>query len=322
MRDQLVEWVSTYPRRPVHRDGTFGGSPQADLLTRRLPEAVKAAAGDLRGIEVRGSAGKGTWAHTPWVALLDPRVTTTVEEEYYVVYLLSLGAERLYLTIAQGCTELQKRAGERAAAQELRRRAERMRARIGGKARRLRAAPISLAADYWRARLYEAGAVLAVEYNTKRLPTEARLVADLDEAILLYKHLQRAGGWAADDEIMKEAREERGAETLEQAKRYRQHRAVERQASHSKKVKKLLGTRCMGCGSELSERYGPSAAGVIDAHHLIPLESLRDGEVARFDPRKDFAVLCPNCHRVIHQLDDPSDLNRLREMISTYRADE
>ena len=319
MRDELVEWVATYPRQPGHRDKSFAGSPVCDLVKRRIPAAIREAIPDLSCILVRGSAGKGTWAHTPWVALLDQRVTTTVEEGYYIVYLLSLGAERLYLTIAQGCTDLKEGSGERAAREELRRRANRMQGRIRGSAKRLRPLAMDLSANYWRARLYEAGVVAGVEYETNSLPSEADVVADVQEALSLYRQIHLLGGGAADDEIMAEARDERGTQTLEQAKRYRQHRSVERQASHSKKVKKLLGTRCMGCGVELSERYGPSAAGVIDAHHLTPLESLPDGAVVQFDPKSDFAVLCPNCHRVIHRLDDPSDLGRLREMVRLNR---
>jgi 5-methylcytosine-specific restriction protein A len=322
VRDELLEWVTTYPRQPAHRDATFAKAPVAELVKRGIPRAIQSAVPDLDCIVLKGSAGKGTWAHTPWVALLDQRITTTVEEGYYVVYLLSLGAERLYLTIAQGCTELMKGTGERAAREELRRRAGRMQTRIGRNAKRLRPIGMDLSANYWRARLYEAGAVVGIEYDTKSLPQEGDLVADLVEALHLYRFIYLSGGEGADDEIMTEARDERGAQTLEQAKRYRQHRAVERQTSHSRKVKRLLGTRCMGCGVELGERYGPDAAGVIDAHHLIPLDSLADGAVVQFDPETDFAVLCPNCHRVIHRLDDPSDLDRLREMVRPYRVAE
>lgn len=321
MRDQLQEWVTNYPKVPGYRDGTFAGAPVGETVRTAVPNAIRKALPNIGSMVVRGSAGQSDWAHTPWVALLHPEATTTVQEGYYVVYLLSRGGERLYLTIAQGCTDLKEGSGEHAARDELKRRADRMRERIGSLARRLKPLDMSLEANFWRARLYEAGVVVGVEYDAAALPPEIDLLDDLQEALALYRHLRLHGGHSADDEMIAEARSERGTQTLQQAKRYRQHRAVERQPAHSKKVKRLLGTRCMGCDADLGERYGPLAAGVIDAHHLTPLNLLAEGEVAQFDPATDFAVLCPNCHRVIHRLDDPSDLARLREMVAPYRTD-
>lgn len=318
MREELQQWVTNYPKVPGYQDGTFAGAGVARLVRHDVPEAIRRAVPNLAGVKLKGSAGQSDWAHTPWVALLHQGAATSVQEGYYIVYLLSRGCERLYLTIAQGCTDLKNKSGEVTAAAELRRRAARMRARIRPHTQRLAPIEMSLEANYWRARLYEAGLILGVEYDAGDIPSEAILVADLQEALALYRQLWSAGGSAADDEIMAEAREERGSQTLEHAKRYRQHRTVERQPGHSKKVKRLLGTRCMGCRLELRERYGPLATGIIDAHHLVPLNTLAEGDVAQFDAKKDFAVLCPNCHRIIHRFDDPSDLTKLRELLAQH----
>ena len=42
----------------------------------------------------------------------------------------------------------------------------------------------------------------------------------------------------------------------------------------------------------------------IEAHHLIPLSSLPEGQTVSMDPREDFAVLCSNCHRIVHRKKD------------------
>lgn len=316
MRDKLQEWVTTYPRSPGWRDGSFGDAPEADLVRNEVPNAIRDAFPNLGGVVIKGSAGQGGWTDTPWVALLDQAVTTTVQEGYYIVYLLSLGGERLYLTIAQGCTELKNRSGIPSAREELQRRAGQMRSRIGSRASRLQPIDMELGSDSWRAQLYEAGMVEGVEYQTDALPSEDDLRQDLREALALYHHLAMSGGWSADDEIMVEAREERGSTTLEQAKVYRQHRTIERQPGHSREVKRRQGTTCKGCDKDLAVVYGETARGLIDAHHLTPLSSLKDGEVARFDALKDFAVLCPNCHRVIHRMPDVSDVPALRNLIA------
>jgi MrcB-like, N-terminal domain len=93
-----------------------------------------------------------------------------------------------------------------------------------------------------RGRLYEAGLVAGVEYDTANFPSESDMVSDLGEALQLYGLANQSGGWIVDDDILREGEAAGAANSLEQAKRYRQHRAIERQQKHSKLVKKILGT--------------------------------------------------------------------------------
>ena len=43
-------------------------------------------------------------------------------------------------------------------------------------------------------------------------------------------------------------------------------------------------------------------------------QSLKKGE-SRKITEKDFVVLCANCHRMIHRLEDSSDLIKLKSLI-------
>jgi 5-methylcytosine-specific restriction protein A len=319
MHNEFLNLAKSYPRNPIWRDPKFFASPVLELLTKTIPSSLKKAVSipETR-YEVRGSAGDRTWTHTPWVAILDHAVTTSVKEGFYIVYLLSFGNERLYLTLNQGCTTLKEEVGIATAKAELSRRAAAMRSRIEKLASRMTALNMNLnvQSSIWRGKLYEAGLIVGIEYDIKSLPSDHVLTADLLEALQLYSALSVDGGWSADDDLLRAALADEAAETLAQAKIYGMHRAIERQASHSKKVKKKLGTRCMACKFELSEIYGAVAKGLIEAHHMTPLASLADGEKVHFDPVKDFAVLCPNCHRTIHKLPDCSDLAELQRLLN------
>lgn len=320
MRSEFAALASEYPQLPSRYDIGFSESPLGSLVKESLPAAVRNAVPEIEGrYEIQASVGKGGWTFTPWVAILDRTVTTSVENGFYVVYLLSLGCEFLFLTINQGCTVLKNSVGIRGAKDELRRRAELMWSRIEDQSVRL--GPIQMDLNVkrsiWRGKLYEAGAVAGVVYKTSNLPSEDSMVGDLREALALYSSLKRSGGWQSDDEIINEAEGDGVGTSLEQAKRYRQHRSIERQSSHSRKVKKIQGTQCKGCELELADLYGPIAKDMIDAHHLVPLSSLNNGEVVRLDPKKDFAVLCPNCHRVIHRMGDCSDIDGLQKLVGS-----
>jgi 5-methylcytosine-specific restriction enzyme A len=68
-------------------------------------------------------------------------------------------------------------------------------------------------------------------------------------------------------------------------------------------------------GFEFAERYGEIAQGFIEAHHLRPIGTLEEGVPVKYDVAADFAVLCSNCHRMIHRTVNPSDLASFRATI-------
>lgn len=62
---------------------------------------------------------------------------------------------------------------------------------------------------------------------------------------------------------------------------------------------KLHGTRCMVCDFDFEEKYGAHGLGYIEVHHLRPVSSLT--ALTSIDPKKDMAVVCSNCHRMLHR---------------------
>jgi hypothetical protein len=110
------------------------------------------------------------------------------------------------------------------------------------------------------------------------------------------------------------------AVSLIETRKYRMHKRIERNPSASREVKKLQGFRCKACQLDFKEMYGALGEDFIEVHHLRPISSLQDGEVATYDSATDFAVLCANCHRMIHRLPDPSNLEELKARIRTHRA--
>ena len=65
---------------------------------------------------------------------------------------------------------------------------------------------------------------------------------------------------------------------------------------------------------KFDEFYGEIGKDFIESHHLKPISEIEIGEF-KIDLKNDFAVLCSNCHRMIHKLEDPSDINKLKEII-------
>jgi len=72
-------------------------------------------------------------------------------------------------------------------------------------------------------------------------------------------------------------------------------------------------------GFNFSRVYGPLGAGFIEAHHLVPLSQLK-GQIISLDPSKDFAVLCSNCHSMIHKFEKPHDVQAFKTLLRTKTA--
>lgn len=63
---------------------------------------------------------------------------------------------------------------------------------------------------------------------------------------------------------------------------------------------KLHGATCMACDFDFEVAYGSWGAGFCEVHHLSPLGQAQS-EVRVTNPLYDLAVVCANCHRMIHR---------------------
>lgn len=104
--------------------------------------------------------------------------------------------------------------------------------------------------------------------------------------------------------------------TVEEKKHYVWHRRIERNSEASRIAKRNREPRCEACAFSFSEVYGDIGNDFIETHHLAALSSLSDGE-ARIYAASDFALLCSNCHRMIHRWPDPSDLSGFKATLKT-----
>ncbi|MFF3657665.1 HNH endonuclease [Streptomyces olivochromogenes] len=82
----------------------------------------------------------------------------------------------------------------------------------------------------------------------------------------------------------------------------RRHRARERNGGlRKKKIESVLrrgGTlACEACGFDFEEVYGDRGAGYVECHHVVPLHEAGEGKTKL----SDLALICANCHRMIHR---------------------
>ena len=66
---------------------------------------------DKRIYEVKSSVGASTLAGIPWISIMDKEVTQSTQNGYYLSYLFSKDAKKLYLSIGLGATQFEDRYG-------------------------------------------------------------------------------------------------------------------------------------------------------------------------------------------------------------------
>jgi len=97
-----------------------------------------------------------------------------------------------------------------------------------------------------------------------------------------------------------------------QNKRYTNY--YERDTKLRAKAISIHGTTCMVCGFDFEKRYGERGKGFIEVHHLTPVSEL--GSNTKINPKTDLAVVCSNCHRMIHRKkDNILSLDELKKLL-------
>ena len=101
----------------------------------------------------------------------------------------------------------------------------------------------------------------------------------------------------------------------------RLHKYKERHSEAAKKKKaRVLSEKgeliCEACDFNFVDVYGELGSGFAECHHLIPVSELEPGHLTKFE---DLAIICSNCHRMIHKSRPMLSVVDLRNLIVSVR---
>jgi 5-methylcytosine-specific restriction protein A len=144
---------------------------------------------------------------------------------------------------------------------------------------------------------------------------DAFLERPADMKQLAHRIREGAAAGTFDDLVTVDENELAEIEAPEGKLLVRQH--LTRERSRKLRQKKIAQVRAAGgqlecavCGFDFEQTYGPHGEGYIECHHVVPLHA--SGETkTRLD---DLALICANCHRMIHRRAPwltPAELERI-----------
>jgi 5-methylcytosine-specific restriction enzyme A len=96
--------------------------------------------------------------------------------------------------------------------------------------------------------------------------------------------------------------------------RERNRRLVENKRKQA--MKRYGKLTCEACEFDFAIRYGNRGIGFIECHHTKPVEALTEGHRTHLD---DLALVCANCHRMIHRERPWLSLAELRVLLAEER---
>ncbi len=98
---------------------------------------------------------------------------------------------------------------------------------------------------------------------------------------------------------------------------YKMHKVRERDrkivAKKKAKVLSLNGKlECECCGFDFEKTYGELGKGYIECHHIVPLNRFNDSKDTKLE---DLALVCSNCHRMLHSRISEVSVSDLRKLL-------
>lgn len=138
--------------------------------------------------------------------------------------------------------------------------------------------------------------------------------AVLVESTLALVNSEQYGGSLPDvDEV--NGAYEGNSRLVSHLKRERNHKIVELKKQDT--LNKLGRLRCEVCCFDFEKVYGKHGAGFCEVHHLLPLHKA-DGIVKT--ALDDLAIICSNCHRIIHRIDPMPSIQELSKIVNDNRS--
>jgi len=93
----------------------------------------------------------------------------------------------------------------------------------------------------------------------------------------------------------------------------RERSAVLTQRAKEKQREEQGKNTCQACGFVFEDQYGKIGKDFIEAHHTIPVSEIKPGGKTKLS---DIALVCSNCHRMLHRKRPWLTMAQLKELIT------
>jgi 5-methylcytosine-specific restriction protein A len=325
LRESLEKIMFEYP---LASNDNCKGHSFASYVRNVVPKSISASLELPEIYSIKASAGNGSWAKVPWIAIFNKLVTENVQSGFYCVYFFRADFSGVYLSLNQGIADKRDQFGLGVSREILRDQAKLFKDKLGSDKLRefsdtldLKLDSIPKATTSRRLGLaYEAGNIASKFYSMESLPDDKELVGDVMKMLEIYFSLfEEVSLKEANSDLFQEVSLKKEAkkneverELFEDPTKYRLHRVTERNQTLSRKVKKLQGYECKACGFDFESRYGEIGRGYIEAHHNVPISKLSGAKI-QLDPLNGFTVLCSNCHSMIHRIKPTPTVEEFRQ---------
>lgn len=138
--------------------------------------------------------------------------------------------------------------------------------------------------------------------NRDRLRSEAEVTRKLAQET-------QGAGWSPEIEVASEGRIRIRTHIL----RERNKKLVEQKKRRARKSGRVV---CEVCGFDFAQNYSERGKGFIECHHKKPLSDLKPGTETKLS---DLALLCSNCHRMIHLKQPWLEIAELKKLVLKAR---
>lgn len=312
----------------------FKNNNVANYLRAIAKETIeKDAVIDINKYKVEGSPGKGNWAEIPWIGVFDKKITTTATKGFYIVYLFTADMGGVYLSLNQGWTFFEDNYRGQDPREKIRVVSNSFRKKLNSGLSDFPDEKIDLRSNYKLAKGYELGHICGRFYLKNKIPEDAELINDLRNLIGVYRELIGIVGNNYEnivkdflshdigkfletkkneteleiellEEIDSPVSPEKYREYKEGQKKLKQHIIRERNSQvidEAKKNFKLKNKRvfCEICGFDFENKYGEVGKNFIEGHHKLPISKITE-EFNKITS-KDIALVCSNCHKMLHR---------------------
>jgi 5-methylcytosine-specific restriction protein A len=135
----------------------------------------------------------------------------------------------------------------------------------------------------------------------RRTASAIRSAADVAATISSY-----AASVSVDDEEFPEGR------LLTRIHKIRERNTAAVQKKKHQVLRVTGRLRCEVCGFDFRDTYGDLGEGFAECHHTLPLAQIAESKGTRLH---DLAIVCANCHRMIHRSKPMASIKEMQELV-------